>query len=98
MKKHITSEEKHYKKLNLSLREEKNRYLEYYQKERKINTEYIGIINKQNEQIERLELENEKLKSIVGLSDEEVKTLVKASTKVNALSNLAKSIFSKEIL
>ncbi len=95
MKNHMTSEEKHYKKLNLDLRQEKNRYLDLFQTERKLNTGYVKIINKQNEQIERLELENEKLKSVVGLSDEEVKELVKAATKVNALSNLAKTMFSK---
>ncbi|MCK9308821.1 MAG: hypothetical protein M0P99_00940 [Candidatus Cloacimonetes bacterium] len=93
MKKHTTSGEKHYQKLNKALREEKNRYYNHFQDERKLNMEYIKIINDQNEQIERLKLENEKLKSMFGLSDEQVKALLDAAIRTNELSNLAKIMF-----
>ena len=75
---------------NAKLRKELNEYKGLYRSQRIINTEYIDLVYKKNEEIEKLQIENEKLKSMTGLSDEEVREIVKSAKSINNLGNITK--------
>lgn len=88
MKTITSAEEKHYQKLNKKLNQRLNEYIEKNSDLNSRNLQFKHLNEVQFKMIEELRLENTKLKSLLNLSNEEVKELVNSSKSINNLSSI----------
>ena len=90
MKTKVTGEEKHYQKLNTKLGQIINKMIERGDNQYSANLKMSAFIIELEDKVAALSKENEFLKEKLGLSDEEIKKLIKASSGIDMLAGMSK--------
>lgn len=90
MKNKIIGEEKHYQKLNKRLQQELNQLKTVYNTSTLDNQALRDIIYKLQAELVKNKEENQLLKNNQNLSDEEIKSLLKASKSMNMIVEMGK--------
>lgn len=86
MKNKITGEEKHYQKLNTRLQQELNKETERVNRLYEANYKMAKEMTDLENRIATLERENGFLKEKLGLSDDEIKKLIRASAGIDMIA------------
>ena len=95
MKSKVTGEEKHYQKLNNKLRKELNGFINANHKLHEEKYKLATEIKLLKDQLKLTTEENEFLKSkVVNLTDEEIRSLVQSSKKLEHLTSMTSILLS----
>ena len=92
IKKKISAEEKHYIKRNKKLDKEVKEFQKLYGEQYRANRELESKIQVLEDKLKLVEVENEKLKELVGVSDEEVRRAVSTSKSLDNLLSMTRTL------